>query len=109
MVTVDLFRDADGCLNGFSSKGHAGYAAAGQDIVCAAISAILQTAVLGITDRLGLDVAFTMEEGEMTLHLLDPLSKAQKNNADLILDTMRLGLKSLAMAQSECIQIQEWR
>lgn len=29
-------------------KGHAGYAPHGQDIVCAAISAIAQTAVLGI-------------------------------------------------------------
>lgn len=29
-------------------KGHAGYAPHGQDIVCAAVSAILQTAVLGI-------------------------------------------------------------
>lgn len=29
-------------------KGHAGYAPHGQDIVCAAVSAILQTAVLGL-------------------------------------------------------------
>lgn len=29
-------------------KGHSGYAPHGQDIVCAAVSAILQTAVLGL-------------------------------------------------------------
>jgi uncharacterized protein YsxB (DUF464 family) len=29
-------------------KGHAGYAPHGHDIVCAAVSAILQTAVLGL-------------------------------------------------------------
>lgn len=29
-------------------KGHAGYAPHGQDIVCAGVSAILQTAVLGL-------------------------------------------------------------
>jgi uncharacterized protein YsxB (DUF464 family) len=29
-------------------KGHAGYAPHGQDIVCAAVSAIVQTAVLGL-------------------------------------------------------------
>lgn len=29
-------------------KGHAGYAPHGRDIVCAAVSAILQTAVLGL-------------------------------------------------------------
>ncbi|MBR1607087.1 MAG: ribosomal-processing cysteine protease Prp, partial [Clostridia bacterium] len=40
MTRVTLYHDAEGRLSGFSCKGHAGYAEAGSDIVCAAVSAL---------------------------------------------------------------------
>ena len=39
MTTVTVFRRPDGSLSGFDCRGHANYADAGEDIVCAAISA----------------------------------------------------------------------
>lgn len=41
MVTVS-FKVRDGIYQGFGATGHAGYAPIGQDIVCAAISALTQ-------------------------------------------------------------------
>lgn len=47
MTTVTFFTGASG-LVGFSACGHTGYAEAGSDIVCAAVSALSQTAELGV-------------------------------------------------------------
>ena len=49
MTTVAFFADADGALTGFEAKGHTGYAHAGEDIVCAAVSALTQSAMYGLT------------------------------------------------------------
>lgn len=48
MVRVRVTRDAAGDVVGLSARGHAGFAAHGSDIVCAAVSAILETALMGI-------------------------------------------------------------
>ena len=42
--------------NGFSISGHAGYAPPGQDIVCAAVSALFQTFIASLEELTGDDV-----------------------------------------------------
>ena len=49
MITIRLWRLADGSINGFAVNGHADYAPKGQDIICAAVSAVTQAALLGLT------------------------------------------------------------
>ena len=44
---VTFFRRADGTLIGYRAQGHTGYAEAGQDIVCAAVSALTQSTLNG--------------------------------------------------------------
>mgnify|MGYP000385246086 CR=1 FL=1 len=44
MITIKV-RKKNGSYEEFISKGHAGYAEAGQDIVCAAVSALIITTV----------------------------------------------------------------
>ena len=38
MITVDLFKNEQGLITGYKVSGHAGFAAAGEDIVCGAVS-----------------------------------------------------------------------
>ena len=45
MTRCILFRDAEGRYTGFEVKGHSGYAEAGSDIVCAAVSILTTTCV----------------------------------------------------------------
>ena len=47
MITVTVTRDTKG-LSGFTISGHAGYDEAGSDIVCAAVSAVSETTLLGL-------------------------------------------------------------
>jgi hypothetical protein len=46
MININIFME-DGKIN-ISAEGHANYAEHGKDIVCSAISAIVQTTVMGL-------------------------------------------------------------
>lgn len=111
MTTVTLDMLPSGSITAFRSSGHSGYAPSGSDIVCAAISAILQTAVLGLREVAGLFVACEMDEeqGEMEVILERDLAPTQRNTADIILNTMRQGLLSLQLARPDNLKIVERR
>ena len=61
MTHVTLIRDRSG-LVGFEAKGHTGYADEGSDIVCSAVSALTQTAALGINEVLKIQTALDITE-----------------------------------------------
>ena len=52
MIKIEIVRNSDQAMVGFSVTGHANTAPHGQDIVCAGISALTQTAVLGLDRQL---------------------------------------------------------
>ena len=111
MTTVTLSLNDSGSIVGFFSKGHAGFGQSGRDIVCAGISAILQTAALGLTQVASLSAGVEIDEqrGEMTLLLERDLSEEGRRAADIILNTMRLGLLSLREAYPRNLKIVERR
>lgn len=92
MMTVEVWN------TGFRALGHAGYADAGEDIVCAGISAVLQTAALGFTEVLRLQVELRMAEGNMLCLVQGPLDAGQAREVKLLLETMAVGLKSIDLA-----------
>ena len=59
----------DGRISGFSVSGHSGYAEAGQDIVCAAVSSAAYMAVNTITEILGENVEADVSDGYMKIRL----------------------------------------
>lgn len=80
---------------GFEAAGHTGYAEAGEDIVCAAVSAVTQTAVLGVTDLVGCSAAFEIEDGRLYFMIEKSVKGDMLSKAELILGTMLLGLRSI--------------
>lgn len=100
MVKVILFQNEQAQFLGFQVLGHAGYADHGEDIVCAAISAVVQTTAIGIMERLQLPVDFAMDEGDLMLKMMQP-----NQDASLLIDTMCLGLESIASEYPNYIQI----
>ena len=86
MVAVTVFTHA-GRAVGFLLKGHAGYGEQGEDLACAGISAITQTALLGITDVLKIKAKVTLEEGvKHILENIDYWKKAPVWTPDTIKD-----------------------
>ena len=88
MITVEI-RKSNGEYTGFSSKGHAGYAEAGFDIICAAVSALTVNTINSIEKFT--DDAFKAEakDGMLRWKFTEfPLSK----ETNLLMDSLILGL-----------------
>lgn len=95
MVTVELFLAEDDHIRAFQVEGHAGSAPYGEDIVCAAISILSQTAVIGLNHFLSLAPEVKIQEGLLRCILPEKLNVQEKERAQVILNTMTLGLEAL--------------
>ncbi|MGI6469616.1 MAG: ribosomal-processing cysteine protease Prp [Syntrophomonadaceae bacterium] len=107
MITVSIeYRDEQ--IVAFTITGHAGYAAPGQDIYCAGVSAIAQTAVLGLARHLSTGPQVQIVEGENNLlqcSLPVDLSSDDRYKAQLILSTMEAGLLSMQEAYPQYVKV----
>ena len=67
MITIKV-RKKNGSYEEFISKGHAGYAEAGQDIVCAAVSALIITTVNSLEKFTDDKFDVQEEDGFVSIH-----------------------------------------
>jgi uncharacterized protein YsxB (DUF464 family) len=88
--------------------GHTDYGAQGEDIVCAALSSIVQTAVLGILQVAGINAEFEKDDGKgyLKMTLPDKLTERQRHDADVILDTLCLGVSDLHEGYSDFVELE---
>ena len=63
MIKISVMRQDDDKIIGLSVEGHAGAGAYGQDIVCAAVSALAQSVILGLAQHLHRDVDYDVKPG----------------------------------------------
>ncbi len=91
-----------------SLNGHSGYASSGNDIICAAASALIYTAANALEDICGYDnEEFFRLSGEDTnevnasIVLPDKGNEEAKSRAQVIMRTLELGLITLASSYNE--------
>ncbi len=77
MITAVFFKKS-GSLSGFKVSGHAGYADAGQDIVCASVTSSMQLAANLITENFGIKSDVEVGQNAVTLKVVDTCSEASK-------------------------------
>lgn len=105
MTVVEIVRK-DGHIVSLSADGHTGYGVEGEDIVCAALSSIIQTALLGLMQVAGVAVKFTRRDEDGFLEFSLPALLGQiRRDADMILDTMLLGISDLYESYSDFIEL----
>lgn len=105
MIQIKILRSYSNSVTGFCINGHADMAPYGQDIVCAAVSALAQTALLGLTMYLNRDVSYDMEEGRLSVQL----HAKPDAQTDAVLETMILGLLEIEKLHSDYITISQNR
>ena len=88
------------------AKGHAMSADTEYDMVCAAISAITQTALLGLKNVVKVDLKYKRRDGYLYMEL-PQLEIEQQEKTDIILLTMLEGLKDLAKGYASYIKLEE--
>ena len=96
-TTVTFVKRSDGALIGYSASGHSGYAEAGSDIVCAAVSALTQTMLNGLKNVLKAPVMFDQDDDGAFIEasLTPEASQEQIRQAQLLLVTLLEGLQAI--------------
>ncbi|SHG88451.1 ribosomal-processing cysteine protease Prp [Tepidibacter thalassicus] len=107
MIRVRIKRNSEGNIIEFSINGHAGFAEHGQDVVCAAVSVLSQTAVLGICDYAKVNCEFNIDDGKLQCKIPSDISDEKRKIIDAILETMVLGLKNIKEGYSSYIKLKE--
>ena len=90
-MTTILIRKTKDSYQGFNCIGHAGYADAGSDIICAAVSVLVVNAVNSIETFT--DDKFAAREDHGIVELI--LEGSVSDKTTLLLDSMILGLRDI--------------
>ncbi len=90
MITVTVEKKNRAYIS-FTSKGHAGYARHGQDIVCAAVSALIINTVNSIERFTEDEIQLSEEDGFVSFRFIKPVTK----QGELLMDSLLLGLTEI--------------
>ena len=97
----------DDRITGFSVSGHSGYAEAGKDIVCAAISAVVTMAEATINDVCGAKAKVRVKDEQARITLTLPASCDEEDTVQAVLAGMMVTLLSLQEDYPDFIEVLE--
>jgi uncharacterized protein YsxB (DUF464 family) len=102
VLEVTFYRDARRRRSAIRARGHAKSAPHGEDVVCAAVSAILQAARLGLEEHVKLDVEVVQRSGELRLSW--PPKARSDARVDAIVATAELAVARIAKQYPEHVR-----
>ena len=106
MTRCEFYTEEDR-ITGFSVSGHSGYAEAGSDIVCAAISAVVTMAEATINDVCGAKAKVRVGENEARITLKLPKTCDEEETVQAVLAGMMVTLINLQEDYSDFIEVLE--
>ena len=106
MTRCEFFVENDR-INGVSVSGHSGYAEAGSDIVCAAISAVVTMAEATINEVCGAKAKVRVKDDQARITLMLPASCDEEDTVQAVLSGMMLTLISMRDDYPDYIEVLE--
>ena len=106
MTRCEFFTEEDR-ITGFSVSGHAGYAEAGSDIVCAAVSAVVTMAEATINEVCGAKAKVRVKEEDARVTLTLPASCDEEESVQAVLTGMMLTLCGMRDDYPDYIEVLE--
>ena len=106
MTRCEFFTEDDR-ITGFCISGHSGYAEAGKDIVCAAISAVVTMAEATINDVCGAKAKIRVKDDDARITLTLPASCDEEETVQAVLSGLLLTLISLREDYPDYIEVLE--
>ena len=106
MTRCEFFTEGDR-ITGFSISGHSGYAEAGADIVCAAISAVVTMAEAIINEVCGAKAKVRVKQEDARVTLTLPASCDEEESVQAVLAGMMLTLCSMRDDYPDFIEVLE--
>jgi len=91
------------------ATGHSGYAESGQDIVCAAVSTLLENLINGLTEIVKIQPSYVIDEGvpHVSVTLPKDLNESQMRDCQILMKSAYLGVKGVADGYQKFIKIKE--
>ncbi|MFP4456362.1 MAG: ribosomal-processing cysteine protease Prp [Clostridia bacterium] len=89
----------------FQIEGHADYAEYGQDIVCAAVSALTITIINAMTEILKVSVEYTEQDGNIICEIPSLNNDEKNSKIQLLAHTLLMGLEDIANEYTDSIEI----
>ena len=106
MTKCEFFTEGDR-ITGFTVSGHSGYAESGQDIVCAAISAVVTMAEATINDVCGAKAKVRVKDEDARITLTLPASCDEEETVQAVLAGMLVTLCNLRDDYPDYIEVME--
>ena len=106
MTRCEFFMEDDR-ITGFSVSGHSGYAEAGKDIICAAISAVVTMAEATINEVCGAKAKVRVKEEDARVTLTLPASCDEEESVQAVLAGMMLTLCGMRDDYPDFIEVLE--
>lgn len=94
MLEVRFRRDSRNRLSSVFSTGHAGQGEPGEDVACAAVSALLQAAWAGLADVAGVKVTGHRRTGDLLMRW--PADARDRDDVRAIVATAELAIEQIA-------------
>ena len=108
MVRVHIERSVPGReVRSFTMEGHADFAEAGKDIVCAGASAIAVGTVNAIEALLGVGLEARMRSGYLAAEVPETGDPARNKDVQLLLEAMVVMLRTIEQSYGKHIRIQD--
>ena len=107
-MTKAVFTVKEGRIVRIAVDGHTGYAAEGEDVVCAALSAVLQGAVLGVMQVAKAQVEYKTDarKGQMQFALREGQEQSVLHDAEVILRSALVATKDIAEGYSQFVKVE---
>ena len=106
MTRCEFFTEGER-ITGFSVSGHSGYAEAGKDIVCAAISAVVAMTEATVNDICGAKAKVRVKDEQARITLTLPVSCDEEETVQAVLAGMMVTLIGLQEQYSDFIEVLE--
>ena len=107
MVDIEIYRDMHCNIVKFVCDGHTDYAESGSDIVCASVSSVAYAVLCGIEKVLKIDFGYEQGDGYLFFVLPDDIELKDRENINILLDTMYLFFCDLRDSYPDNIKISE--
>lgn len=106
-MTIIKIKRENGHIVKVNCDGHTDFGEEGEDIVCAALSSVVQTAILGLLKVAVIPIDYQILDQVGSLQFTLPkLTDKERHDADMILETMFCGIADLNEGFSKYIKLE---
>ena len=104
-----VFQKQGGAIQSVEISGHSGYADAGEDIVCAAVTSAVRLCECAITDVIcaAVEVSVCEQDARVKFFLPNSVAGERRDACQVVLTALKLHLAALQEEYPQCILVSE--